>query len=44
MAILIVLLVFVAVLAAAYIVNGWALMYLWSWFMVPLGLPELSLS
>jgi hypothetical protein len=43
---MILLLVFawVAMIAAAYLVNGWALQALWGWFVVPFGLPELPLA
>lgn len=43
MRVLVVLLVFVGAMIAASILNGWALVQLWGWFMVPLGLPVLSL-
>lgn len=42
MAILLVAL-FVFLFVAAYIVNGWALVHLWGWFLTPLGLPAVDL-
>jgi hypothetical protein len=43
MAALLILPLFVAAFAAACAVNGWALMHLWRWFVVPFGFPALSL-
>ena len=33
---------FFAVLVGFSIYRGWALSYLWQWFMVPIGIPTLS--
>lgn len=32
-----------AMLATAYLLNGFVLTKLWTWFLVPFGLPELNL-
>lgn len=34
---------FVALVALSAVLNGWALAILWGWFMVPFGLPALSI-
>lgn len=34
---------FFAVLVGFTIYRGWVLSYLWKWFLVPIGFPELSL-
>ena len=34
--------VFFAIVIGLSIYRGWALSYLWQWFMVPIGLPALS--
>lgn len=41
---LLLVVLFVGFIVVAYLVNGWALLYLWEWFMVPLGLPPLTMA
>ena len=33
---------FVGFIALVAVVDGWALMLLWNWFLVPLGLPPIT--
>jgi MFS family permease len=35
---------FVGVLIIGSIIRGWALSYLWEWFIVPFGLPTLGIA
>lgn len=44
MAIILLLLAVVIIVSISAIINGWALLHLWQWFIVPLGVPSLTLS
>jgi len=43
MVILITILIALVTFVAAYLIHGWSLFYLWQWYVVPLGLPQISM-
>jgi len=44
MEILVILILLIVTITLSSILNGWALSLLWSWFMVPLGLPPIGIA
>lgn len=43
MPVLILFIIVIALMTLSLLVNGWAFSILWGWFLVPLGLSELSI-
>lgn len=43
MSVLIALILLIGIITGGYLLNGWALFKLWGWFIVPFGLPPLSI-
>ncbi len=44
MAFLVVLLILVVLVVVLSVVRGFVLSYLWSWFVAPLGIPEIGIA